>query len=96
MRSSYIVSYDISDPKRLRKVFKTMLGFGDHIQLSVFRCELSAPDRVRMIAMLDSVIKHDEDQVLVIDIGPAPGRSDRCVKAVGKPYIPHERVAVVV
>ena len=96
MRNAYVVSYDISDPKRLRRVFKTMLGMGDHIQLSVFRCELSDRDRVRMIAKLDQLIHHDEDQILVINIGPAPGRSDHVVEALGRPYEPRERTAVVV
>ena len=38
MRQSYLVCYDISDDKRLRKVFKTMRGYGDHLQYSVFEC----------------------------------------------------------
>ena len=29
MRNTYIVCYDISDPKRLRDVFNTMRGWGD-------------------------------------------------------------------
>ena len=37
MRSSYLVCYDISDDKRLRKVFKLMRGFGDHLQFSDLR-----------------------------------------------------------
>jgi len=96
MRSAFIVSYDISDPKRLRKVFKTLHGFGDHIQLSVFRCELSKTGRVRLTARLDGLINHQEDQVLIIDIGPSPGRADKCVQALGRPYTPIERSPVVV
>ncbi|HZT68334.1 MAG TPA: CRISPR-associated endonuclease Cas2, partial [Terriglobia bacterium] len=34
MRTSYLVCYDISDDKRLRKVHKVMRGFGDHLQYS--------------------------------------------------------------
>ena len=37
----YIVVYDISDPKRWRKVFKVMNGYGAWVQLSVFQCRLS-------------------------------------------------------
>ncbi len=32
MRQTYIVSYDVCHPKRLRKVFKLMRGYGDHLQ----------------------------------------------------------------
>ena len=46
MRSSYLVCYDISDDKRLRKVFKTMRAWGDHIQFSVFECQLTSADLV--------------------------------------------------
>jgi len=96
MRSGYIVSYDISDPKRLRRVFKTLYGFGDHLQLSVFRCELSRAELVRLKAKVDKIIKHDEDQILIFDLGPAPGRSDDCTDALGRPYLPSQRTAVVV
>jgi CRISPR-associated protein Cas2 len=96
MRNAFIVSYDISDPKRWRQVFRVMMGMGDHLQLSVFRCELSPADKVRLMAKLAKVIHHDDDQVLLIDMGPAPGRSDSAVVALGKAYLPRERVAVVV
>jgi CRISPR-associated protein Cas2 len=96
MRNAYIVSYDISDPKRLRKVFKAMHGFGNRMQLSVFRCELSKADKVRMMAKLDPLIHHVEDQILVVDIGPAPGRSDACIEAIGRAPMPIERAPVVV
>jgi CRISPR-associated protein Cas2 len=37
MRQAFVVSYDVCCPKRLRKVFRVLRGFGDHVQLSVFR-----------------------------------------------------------
>src|SRR5690606_2499180 len=37
----YLVTYDIRDDKRWRRVFKTMKGFGEWLQLSVFQCRLS-------------------------------------------------------
>ena len=96
MRIGYIVSYDITCPKRWRKVYRAMMGYGDHVQYSVFRCELSDADKVAMIARLDALINHKDDQVLVVNMGPAPGRSDDSVIALGKPYTPKERVVVVV
>lgn len=96
MRSAYIVSYDITDQKRWRKVFKTMHGFGSRVQYSVFRCELSEADKVRMKAKLDRLIHHDEDQIIVIDIGPAPGRGDHCIDSIGRAMKPIEREPVIV
>lgn len=96
MRQAYVVSYDISDPKRLRSVFKLMRGFGDHIQLSVFRCELNPSELVELRARLGDVIHHGEDQVLFVDLGPAAGRGSSCITSLGRAYTHPERHAVVV
>lgn len=96
MRNVYLVAYDICDGKRLRRVYKAMRGYGDHLQFSVFRCELSDRERAEMLAELSGLIAHDEDQVLVIDIGPADGRANLVFESIGKPYIAPERHALVV
>lgn len=96
MRNIYVVCYDISSDYRLRRVYRTMRGFGDHIQLSVFRCELSARERVELIAALTPIINDDEDQVLIIDVGPVDGRAAVVFEALGRPYFPPLRHAVVV
>ena len=36
-----VVSYDISDDKRRRKIAQIMEGYGYRVQYSVFECELS-------------------------------------------------------
>lgn len=86
MRKSFLVCYDIADDKRLRKVFKIMRGYGDHLQFSVFECQLNASDLVLLRAELSAVIHHDKDQVLFVDLGPAEGRGERVIRALGKPY----------
>lgn len=95
-RNAFIVSYDISDPRRLRQVFKIMRGSGDHLQLSVFRCELNPSEVVRLKDRLGEVIRHDEDQVLFADLGPVDGRGAKCIRAIGRAYTHPERHAVVV
>lgn len=84
---SYIVTYDISSPKRWRKVFRTMSGFGEHIQLSVFRCELTALQQAVLKARLDALIHHDEDQVLVIDLGRTGPRIIEGIEVLGRPQL---------
>ena len=86
MRQSYLVCYDISDDKRLRKVFTTMRGYGDHLQYSVFECQFTASDLIRCRTALAQIIHHDEDQVLFVHLGPAEGRGDRVITALGQPY----------
>ena len=96
MRNSYIVSYDIADPKRLRLVFKLMRAWGDHLQFSVFECQLTQMDLVRLRASLTEIIHNKEDQVLFVDLGPAEGRGDRVITALGKPYVNVDAPLIVV
>lgn len=96
MRRLYIITYDICDPKRLRRVFTTLRGFGDHLQYSVFRADLSSKERVLMQTKLSAIIHHREDQVLIIPVGPAGGELEKDIEALGKPYAPAERAAVVI
>ena len=96
MRQTFIVSYDIADPKRLRRVYRLMRGWGDHIQLSVFRCELSARELVELRSSLVRVIHHAEDQVLFVDVGPVDGRGSTSIRSIGKVYSAPERCAMVV
>jgi CRISPR-associated protein Cas2 len=96
MRTSYIVCYDICDEKRLRNVFKKMRSYGDHIQFSVFECQMTPADLVRCRSELNAIIDHREDQVLFVNIGPADGRGDRVITALGKPYIHIDSPCIVV
>jgi CRISPR-associated protein Cas2 len=86
MRHSYLVCYDIADAKRLRAVFKIMRGWGDHLQFSVFECQLTASDLVECRAELSAVIHHRDDQVLFVCLGPVAGRGERVITSLGKGY----------
>ena len=96
MRSTYLVCYDICDDKRLRKVFQTMRNYGDHIQYSVFECQLTPMDLARCRAELGKIIDHREDQVLFVDLGPADGRGDRVISALGRAYVNLDSPCIVV
>jgi CRISPR-associated protein Cas2 len=95
MRSRHIVTYDILQDKRRTRVFKVLEGYGDHMQFSVFRCDLSPKEKVLLMAALDSVINHKDDQVILVDLGPGEGRADERITALGVPY-DHKPVRVVV
>ena len=96
MRTSYLVCYDICDDKRLKKVFKAMRGFGDHLQYSVFECQFTAADVVRCREALRDLINNKEDQVLFVNLGPAEGRGDRVITALGKPYTNMDAPCIIV
>lgn len=96
MRHHYVVTYDIADPKRLRRVFRIMRGFGDALQLSVFRCELSPKERVMLIERLEQVIHHQQDQVMLVNLGPVGSRGDNAVEVLGRSQPAPIRRAVIV
>ncbi len=96
MRTLYIVTYDIRDDRRLRRVFSLMRGYGDHLQYSVFRCDLSDKERVELIARLTEVMKLTEDQALFFPLGPAGGVHESGVISLGLPYEPRAHVATIV
>ena len=87
MRTTYLVCYDIADDKRLRKVFKVCRNYGEHIQFSVFECDLGAPEKVRFESELKNIIDHTKDQVLFVLLGPAEGRGNRVITALGIPHV---------
>lgn len=89
MRRRYIVTYDISNARRLRHTFKTLRNYGDHLQLSVFECLLSRTERILLQDALARIINHAEDQVLFVDLGRADSdASPRTIAALGRPYQP--------
>ena len=80
----YLVTYDICDPRRLRAVFHVMKGFGEHLQYSVFQCDLTAMRLVELRMRLHQEINAREDQVLIIDLGPSEGRGREVIEALGR------------
>ena len=95
MEHLYIVVYDIGDPKRWRRVFKAMQGYGAWVQLSVFQCRLSRRRHADLVARLDSMIDHTKDHVVLVDIGVADGVEPRVV-SLGKTFQAVRREPVIV
>lgn len=91
----YLVCYDIRDPKRWRRVYRLMKGYGEWVQLSVFQCRHGAQRHAEMLQLLDSAIKASEDHVLVIDIGPAHSVDPR-FHSIGKTFDLMERGPVII
>ena len=87
MRTTYLVCYDICDDKRLRRVFKTCRNYGDHLQYSIFECDLNDSERIKLKDELNDIINAVEDQVLFVSLGPAESRGARDIRAIGLPYL---------
>lgn len=89
MRRYVLVSYDISDQKRWRKVYKIVRGFGSHVQYSVFLCQLTAQDEVQLQQMLMDVIHRTQDQVMFVRLGTVASKAvERNVSCIGRDFVP--------
>lgn len=91
----YLVTYDVCDDKRLRRVHKLLKGYGEWVQLSVFQCRLSRRRVAELQALLDGLIVHAHDHVLMLDLGPADQVKPRVV-SLGKTFDAVAREPVIV
>lgn len=91
----YIVAYDIASPRRWRRVFRAMKGYGRWLQLSIFQCRLTGRRRAEMGAAMDALIHHGEDHVLILDLGPAD-KVDPRVESLGRSFEAVRREAIVI
>jgi len=64
-RDWHIVSYDVRDPKRLKRVFKLMKGYGERVQYSVFRVRASSLQLERMRWELEEILQPEDDLLVV-------------------------------
>jgi CRISPR-associated protein Cas2 len=53
-------------------------------------------DLARCRNELSEIINHDLDQVLFVNLGPAEGRGERVITALGKPYVAVDAPCIVV
>jgi CRISPR-associated protein Cas2 len=97
MRRRYLVTYDISDDKRRDRVFKALRNRGDHVQFSVFLCELNDREHALLKGELQEFVHHREDQVLFLDLGSAddPLEIGQGLECVGFAYCPPQRIVVI-
>jgi CRISPR-associated protein Cas2 len=73
----YLICYDIRDPKRWRKAYKLLQGYGESVQLSIFRCRLTQRDREKLRWELEQILEVEDSLLLA-------GLCHRCVERVEK------------
>jgi len=95
MRRRYLIAYDVSDDKRRTAIFKTLMGHGDHVQFSVFICQLSSVELVRLKGELSQSVNTRRDQVVILDMGPADSELASRLECIGRAYSPPARVTVI-
>ena len=91
----YIVTYDVADEKRWRRLFKLMHGYGEWLQLSVFQCRMTRMRQLELVRQIEAILDREKDHLLMLDIGPAENVQPR-VLSIGKAFAPIERLPVIV
>ena len=59
----YLISYDIAEPRRLRRVERAISAVGQRVQYSLFMCELEATQLTDLQRKLARIINVSEDSV---------------------------------
>ena len=89
-----VASYDISDPKRLTKVARSMKDYGERVLKSVFECNLDEKRFGDMKRRIDDIIEQIEDSVRYYIL------CEKCIKEVdhsgkGEPFQEDDEYAVI-
>lgn len=75
-----LVAYDVNTlskdgQKRLRRVAKACLDYGQRVQNSVFECCVSEANLAILINRLKEILKHDEDSIRIYYLSKTPSRA---------------------
>ena len=87
---TWLVTYDIEDPKRLKRVAKILEAHGLRLQKSVFECLLRPEDLKRLMNKLENEIEEELDGIKFFPLCKA------CVQKVtvlGPEASPNQQVA---
>lgn len=87
----YVIAYDIPSDKRRTKIHKTLCGFGEWSQYSLFECFLTAKELVKLQAKLEDILNPEEDSVRMY---PICNKCHKLIKTVGD-TAPEEKVTYI-
>ena len=67
VKNWYVICYDITEPKRWRRVYKKMHGYGRRLQYSIFRCRLTKIEVEKLRWELEKELTA-EDKLLILKV----------------------------
>jgi CRISPR-associated protein Cas2 len=60
-----VVTYDVADDRRRLRIMKLLEGYGEHVQESVFECDLRQSDYEKMLRRLQRAADLHADNIQV-------------------------------
>jgi CRISPR-associated protein Cas2 len=98
-RRSFLCTYDVASDKagdkRRARLFDLLMDHGEHVQFSVFLCVLTKAEITRLNAAAEDILHRDQDQLLVIDLGPDGIDWTSGLTCVGKIWTPQVRSRII-
>ncbi len=93
-RRRFLVAYDVSDSKRVKAAHRALRDFGEHVQFSVFLCELNGREFLQMEQRLHKILNHRKDQALIFDLGLATDERMDAIQSIGRDFTPTPQVVI--
>jgi CRISPR-associated protein Cas2 len=59
----FVISYDVPEDKRRTKIHKILKSYGQWMQFSLFECDLTEKEYVKLRSRLDKLIKPEQDSI---------------------------------
>lgn len=87
-----VIAYDISDPKRLKKVAETCMNFGVRVQYSIFECRLTAQQFNSLWEQVCAIADGEDDRIVAY---PIFAHAARDVRTYGRMFSNDAVVAYV-
>lgn len=94
-RQTFLCTYDIADDKRRTRLFHLLKDHGEHVQYSVFLCELTPMEKSNVIGRSTEFLNEEKDQLLIIRVGPEGLDWTAHLAAVGKRWTPEVRSNII-
>jgi CRISPR-associated protein Cas2 len=82
-RLRYLLTYDVREPKRLRRIHQVAKAFGYPLQYSVFVCDLTPVELIALKRALTAAANLRHDSIAIFDLGPADRRGVECIEFLG-------------
>lgn len=94
-RRFYLCTYDVADDKRRSRLFELMKDNGEHVQYSVFLCELNDREHANLSAQCRNILNEEQDQLLLLDVGSAMIDLSQNLTTIGKEWTPLVRSHII-